>query len=361
MFRQDRVGDVTCVTANAPYNRADHRSPTLTDPGRRCGGRREQLVITFRRFRNTDPPALVEVWNESLTNRGSYPHPTAGLLERWIFSRLHFDPNGLFVAVDSESSKILGWALAGFGPTPDLERQSPEVGVTCIVLVRPSARRQGIGRGLVKACEEYLTAKGAKTLLAGPRWPNAPFGFGLYGGSNCPGFLDSDPNAAPFMKALGYVPAGRTLVFQKKLDQPLTLADPRFGMLRRRYETQMLRAASVMTWWHDCVWGTLEPVEFRMIDKLTNIPAARAIVWELEGYSWRWGAPSAGLFDVQVREDLRRQGLAKLLVAQVMRVLQDQFFGILELQVAEEQPESVGLCKSLGFESVDAGTAYRKA
>ena len=121
-----------------------------------------------------------------------------------------------------------------------------------------------------------------------------------------------------------------------------------------------MSSASVTTWWQDCIWGTLEPVEFRMIDKLTNVPAARAIVWELEGYSWRWGAPSAGLFDVQVRQDLRRQGLAKLLMAQVMRVLQDQFFGIIELQVPDDHPESVGLCKSLGLEQVDVGTTFRK-
>jgi len=316
--------------------------------------------MNFRRFRNTDPPALVEIWNECLINRGAFPLPTAGLLERWLFSRSHFDPHGLIVAVDSESSRILGWALAGFGPDADLEGTSTDTGIICITLVRPEARRKGIGRGLVKACEEFLTSHGAKTLLAGARWPHAPFGFGLYGGSNCPGFLASDPDAAPFFQAIGYKPAGRTLVFQSKLDQPLTLADPRFTMLRRRYDTQMLRAASVMTRWHDSVWGTLEPVEFRVIDKLTSIPAARAIVWELEGFSWRWGAPSAGLFDVQVREDLRRQGLAKLLVAQVMRVLQDQFFGIIELQVPEDRPESVGLCHSLGLTIVDTGTAYQK-
>ena len=205
-----------------------------------------------------------------------------------------------------------------------------------------------------------LDGAGAKALLAGPRWPECPFGFGLYGGSNCPGFLASDADAGPFFKAMGYAPAGRTLVFQKKLDQPLTIVDPRFGMLRRRYDTQMLRAASVVSWWHDSVWGTLEPVEFRVIDKLTNIPAARAVVWELEGYSWRWGFPSAGVFDIQVREDLRRQGLAKLLASQVLRVLQDQFFGIVELQAAEDRPDAAGLCRSLGLEPVDVGTSYRK-
>ena len=36
-------------------------------------------MITYRRYKNTDPPALVEVWNESLNARGSYPVRTPAL------------------------------------------------------------------------------------------------------------------------------------------------------------------------------------------------------------------------------------------------------------------------------------------
>jgi GNAT superfamily N-acetyltransferase len=213
----------------------------------------------------------------------------------------------------------------------------------------------------VAACEDYLIGKGARALRAGPVWPQCPFGFGLYGGTNAPGFLASDPDADPFFKALGYQPAGQTFVYQKKLDQPLALADPRFGMLRRRYETQVLRTAAVQTWWHVAVWGTLEPVEFRLVDKLANnFPAARAVVWELEGYGWRWGTPSAGILDIQVRPDLRRQGMAKLLVSQVLRFLQDQFFGVCELQAPADRPDLVGLCKTATMDQIDVGTTYLK-
>ncbi|HEX4610620.1 MAG TPA: GNAT family N-acetyltransferase, partial [Urbifossiella sp.] len=265
------------------------------------------------------------------------------------------------VAADEETGRVEGYALAGFAPTPELTALSFAEGVVCSVAVRPSGRRKGIGRGLVVACEEYLIRKGARTLRAGPVWPQCPFGFGLYGGTNAPGFLASDPDAAPFFQALGYAPAGQTLVFQKKLDQPLALADARFGMLRRRYETQVLRAAAVQSWWHDAVWGTLEPVEFRLVDKLANnFPAARAIVWELEGYGWRWGTPSAGILDVQVRPDLRRQGMAKLLVSQVLRFLQDQFFGVCEFHAPADRADLVSLSRTATMEQVDVGTTYLK-
>jgi ribosomal protein S18 acetylase RimI-like enzyme len=319
-------------------------------------------VIRFRPFRNTDPPALADVWNESHPARSAYPLRTPALLERWVFSKPYFDHEGLIVAYDdADNDKVLGYVLAGFGPSDDLTALDHTNGVICSLAVRLSARRTGVARDLVRKAEEYLTARGSTILRAGPRWPYCPFGFGLYGGTNCPGFLTSDEGADPFFKSLGYAPAGETLVFHKKLDAPLAINDGRFGLLRKRYDTQVLRAAGVPSWWHDCVWGTLEPVEFRLIDKLANgFLAARAIVWELEGYSWRWGFPAAGILDIQVRQDLRRQGLAKLLVSVVLRFLQDQFFGICELQAPADVPELVALCRSATMEHVDTGIAYIK-
>lgn len=319
-------------------------------------------MITFRRFKNTDPPALADVWNESHPARSAYPLRTPGLLERWVFSKPYFDPDGLIVAEDADDgNKVVGYALAGFGPNAELSALDRSQGVICSVAVRPAARRHGLARDLVRKAEEYLTARGATTLRAGPRWPYCPFGFGLYGGTSSPGFLASDPGADPFFKSLGYEPAGTTRIYHKKLDAPLAIADPRFGMLRKRYETQVMRAAVAPSWWHECVWGTLDPVEFRMVDKLANnFLAARAMVWELEGYSWRWGFPAAGILDIQVRQDLRRQGIAKLLMAQILRFLQDQFFGICELQAPDEHPELVGLCKAATMEHVDTGTTYVK-
>ena len=159
---------------------------------------------------------------------------------------------------------------------------------------------------------------------------------------------------------MGYERQRTRQIFQKMLDSPLTVADTRFNMLRRRYEAQTLRIASVSSWWEECIWGTLEPVEVRMIDKLTDIPAARALIWELEGFSWKWNYPSAGILDVQVRDDLRRQGLGKLLTSQVMRFLQDQFFAVCELHISDDDEAALALCQGLGFEQIDVGHTYVK-
>ena len=313
-------------------------------------------MIRYRASLNTDPPALAEIWNAGATGRGAYPVRSPALLERWLFSKPYFRREDITVAVDGD--RAVGFALAGFGPNEDRSALDFEAGVICVVLVRPEARRRGVGRELVRRAEGSLRERGATSVTFGSQWPASPYLFGLYGGSNAPGVLLSEPDAPPFLDALGGRPLDQVLVYQKKLDTPLTVADARFSHLRRRYEVQTLRLAGIATWWQDCVWGQLEPVELRLMDKLTGLPAARAVVWELEGFSWRWNQPAAGLLDLQVRSDLRRQGLGKMLAAQAMRFVQDQFFAVLEMQVPAGDPGLVGLCQSLGCEQVDEGWTY---
>jgi ribosomal protein S18 acetylase RimI-like enzyme len=104
----------------------------------------------------------------------------------------------------------------------------------------------------------------------------------------------------------------------------------------------------------------VEPVEFRLQETGTGQPAARARIWEMEGFSWRWGAPSVGLIDLSVEEGLRRQGVAKLLLVNILQYLQDQYFAIVEAQVREGNVSALNLYRALGFEQVDVGHSYRK-
>jgi GNAT superfamily N-acetyltransferase len=80
----------------------------------------------------------------------------------------------------------------------------------------------------------------------------------------------------------------------------------------------------------------------------------------MESFSWTWNVPAVGLMGIQVRDDLRRQGLAKFLVTNILRYLQDQYFGVTEVQVGDAEQPILNLCKGLGFEQVDQGCIYRK-
>jgi ribosomal protein S18 acetylase RimI-like enzyme len=314
-------------------------------------------VIEFRSFTNTDPPGLVQVWNECFTNRGAYRLRASTLMELCVFSKPYFDRKGVILAL--EDGKAIGFVHAGFGPNGAETALSTESGVICMLAVRPSHRRQKIGSQLLQRAEEYLKNAGARDTVVGGMSPLNPFYFGLYGGSDGPGFLVSDPDVAPFLAHHGFQPCNTRLVFQRQLEGYQPIVDSRFVSMRRRYDTQLMAQPEVGSWWQACVMGSFEPVEFRLVDKLTSIPAARTLVWEMSS-ARQPGPLAAGLLDVHVRPDLRRQGMAKMLVNQTLRYIQENSFKLAEVQVAEENRPGQDLFKSLGFEQVDTGHAYRR-
>jgi ribosomal protein S18 acetylase RimI-like enzyme len=315
--------------------------------------------MRYRPFRNADPPAVVALWNEALTHRGAVELRSHTPLENAVFNKPYFDPLG-FVIAEDDTGKLVGFAHAGFAPTDDLSALDRSHGVICAIAIHPSHRRQGIGTELLRRAEAYLRDRGSTVLRAGPVRPEKPFYLGVYGGSNAPGFLRSDPEIEPFLLVHGYSPDRRTNVFDRRLDTALNIVDSRFGPLRRRYEGQALPQARLGSWFRECVFGPLEPSEFRLDDKATGLTAARALYWEMTDYGWRWGAPPAGIVDVQVRNDLRRQGLGKYLLAQLLRHLQEQYFAVAEVQVPETEEAAAKLFRSLGFVQVDVGVSYTK-
>jgi ribosomal protein S18 acetylase RimI-like enzyme len=332
--------------------------------GDECGAERQSAagkvfpVVHYRSFRNDDPPGLAEIWNAAFTGRGAVQLRHSSPLERFAFCKPYFDPEGITVAL--EDDKRVGFAHAGFGANHTQTGLSFSAGVTCVIGVRPAFQRRGIGTELLKRSEAYLKNRGAETVLAGPMRPLNPFYFGLYGGSDLPGFLVSDAAAGPFLERRGYQVQDTCVVFQRQLDRQVNVQDARFPDLRRRYEVQVTPRSAGDTWWHVCTLGPLELLEFRVVATLSGHVVAVAQAWEMEGFSWRWGMPAVGILDLEVRQDLRRQGLAKFLMASILRYLQEQYFGLVEIQALEQNLPALTLLRTLEFEQVDVGHSYRR-
>lgn len=320
--------------------------------------RKDDRVIHYRTFRNGDPPGLVEVWNETFTGRGSVRLRNASWMEYFLFSKPYFDPKSLIIAEDD--GRMAGFAWAGFGANETENALDRRDGVVCVLGVVPSHRRQGIGSELLRRAEAYLRARGSDVLFAGPMYPLNPYTFGLYGGSNSPGFLDSDPLARPFFEHNGYTVESSCLVFQRSLQRAVSVADGRFAAHRLRYAIHASPCRGT-TWWQECILGPVELHEYRLQDKLTGHTAARALLWEMETYTPRWNEHAVGITDILVSAEMRRQGLAKFLMTQMLRYLQDQFFSIVEMEVHADNTAGINLLRGLDFEQVDAGHVYRKS
>jgi ribosomal protein S18 acetylase RimI-like enzyme len=315
-------------------------------------------VIHYRPFRNTDPPALADIWNAAFTQRGAVRMRTSSPLEFYAYAKPYFDPAGLIVA--EEDGVGVGFVHAGFGPNADETALATDNGVTCLVAVRPTHRRRGVGTELLRHSEAYLTGRGARTLYAGLMWPLSPFYYGLYGGSEASGILLSDAEAEPFLLSRGYQVAQTDLVFQRPLDGAVNVADGRFPALRARFEVNTVPPNGTASWYRECVHGPVELLEFRLEEKATGQVVARASVWEMEGFWRRWNEPVVGVLGIEVREDWRRKGLAKFLLTQLLRQLQEQYFAVAEVHVKEQNKAGVQLLRALGFEQVDAGRMYKK-
>jgi ribosomal protein S18 acetylase RimI-like enzyme len=344
-------GEKQWLTERHETNSCSHRSV------RRALSERT-FVIQYRIFRNTDPPGLAMIWNEALPGRSGVRLRHGSLLENYVFSKPYFDPQGLIVA--EEDHQFVGFVHAGFGPNQTQSALAQTDGVVSFIGVRPSYQHRGIGSELLARAEKYLIDAGAKSLYAGPMSPLCPFYFGLYGGSEMSGFVESDAEIGPFLARRGYRAIRTAFVFQRFLSQPLNLTDPRFPFLRRRFEVRIVPKTGADSWWQECVLGPVEVVDFRLEEKGTGQIAAKTSVWEMDGFSWRWNQSAVGIIDISVRDDLRRQGLGKFLLAHMLRYLQEQFFGIAEVHASEGNEPVMKLYESLGFEKVDAGHLYQK-
>lgn len=301
---------------------------------------------------------MVQVWNEAFDGRGEVRLRHGAVLESCVFAKPYFDPRGLIIA--ELDRQVVGFCHVGFGPNAAQNALDRHIGIVCVLAVKPFNQRQGIGSELLRQGEAFLTSMGSKVTYAGCLPPLNPFYFGLVGGADQAGVLDSDGHALGFLTKHQYKPQATRLILQRKLNQPINIIDGRFAGLRRWCEVRIMPRASAGTWWQECVLGPVETAEFRVDEKGTGKMMAWASVWEMDGYSWKWNQPSVGVLHIEVRQDLRRQGLAKFLMSQLLRYLQEQFFAVAELHLSPDDAASLKLCQSLGFQQVDQGSRYQK-
>lgn len=317
------------------------------------------MTISYRHFRNGDPPHLLSLWHTCGLARGAAFGITCDALDLLVFSVQYFDPRGLFVALDDQ--QVVGFAHAGFGSNDTGSGISAQSGVICVVMVHPEYRRQGIGRHLVELCENYLRAAGTIQAQAGQSSPRDPFYQLLYGGVEAAGFLESDTLAAPFFTALGYEARERRFVFQRDLKTTTDPIDVKVVGNRRSLTLQVTDQARTLAPWWVTRLGQLETIRFQEVPRRGGSPIAELTGVGLETYMHTWKVRAAGLFDLFVPLEMRRKGFAKTLLLDVCKRLREEQVDLVEMQVSETNPGGVALLRSAGFKLVDTGISYGKS
>ena len=315
-------------------------------------------MLSYRPFRNTDPPAVVQIWRSRAGQRGLVSQVSADLFEQLVFGKLYFDYNGLILAWDGPQAVGLGHA--GFGPDEHEAKSSTELGVVCLLMVRPSCPEAEVAAGLLQRCEAYLTQRGAKVIYGGGIRPLNPFYLGLYGGSELPGVIDSDTVALAAFHAHGYKEIDQTLILRRALDKFQAPVDREQLQLRRQMAIQISVDAPSRTWWEACTLADFDLTRFELAPRGGGPALAQATFRSMDPSGASGFAREAGLIDLVVHPDHRRQGLATFLLSEAFAAFARLGIMLVEAQTMCYNSAALGLYQKLGFQQVGQGSVFRK-
>jgi ribosomal protein S18 acetylase RimI-like enzyme len=315
-------------------------------------------MIAYRAFRNTDPPALAELWCNHPPQRALVQPMTVELLDQKVFSKPYFDRHGLIVA--EEQGRVVGFAHAGFGCNDAESDVCTRRGATCLLMVAPHEQHDAIAEGLLNRCEAYLTENGAHEVFAGSVYPVNPFYLGLYGGSHSPGILESDQANLDLFRRAGYREQGGSLILQRTLSGFRPIVDRQQMLHRREYQVDPEVDPPTETWWQACTIAAKERVRHQLISRRDRSVCGEVTFWDMERISGSWGVHAMGLMDLQIRPELRQRGLATFLVGEALRHLGAMGVSLAEAQVEEGNQAALALFRKLGFQQVDRGVVLLK-
>lgn len=315
-------------------------------------------VFCFRPFRNSDPPSIAEIWRSQPPQRGILQPVSATLLEYAVFSKMHFDREGLIVA--TRDDQPVGFVHAGFGPNDRGDALDTSLGTTYMMMLRNGQQDDSLADDMLAASEEYLRDRGAQVVYGGGIKPLNSFYLGLYGGSEIPGVLNSNRVLYEACRRAKYEVAGEVPILQCDLVRYHAPISRKVRLLKRT--TRIVEAVDPIAsnWWEACVWGSQQRDRFQLIDKATGRVIATASFWDVQPLSACWGICTAGLFDIEVHADLRREGCASYLLSEAFRLLRRRGVATIEVQTMSTNEAALAFYDHLGFAEVDRGVVFRK-
>jgi hypothetical protein len=315
-------------------------------------------VIRIRPFRNSDPPALVDLWRSLPPLRGRAQNISLALFERLVLDKPFFDRQGLLVA--EEQGHPIGFVQAGFGSAEDGSKLDPRRGAIFAFSVARHDNEGAIALQLIAAAENYLQAAGAVEVVAGGASPDHPFYLGLYGGSELPGLLASDAMQLAIFTQAGYRERERRAIWQRSLPDfhaPMNRAQL---LLRKTLDVTLVGDPPSKTWWEAGTYGQTERFRFELQTKASGESIGHATFWDVLPLGESWGVRTAGLIELEIAGQRRRQGLATFLLVGSFRLLVEQGFVRAEIQTGPARVDMPGLLAKLGCEMVEEGIVLAK-
>ncbi|QDT04451.1 hypothetical protein K227x_28420 [Rubripirellula lacrimiformis] len=338
-------------------------------------------MIKIRSFRNSDLPAMVDVWLEHWASVGPVPRVNLARLEQAIVSRTFFDPHWLLVA-EAETQpecqgkqSLLGWchvipgtaaedidhengevrpALAGAGGDPALAQDSSFA--TLAALCARPAQAAEVAPALVAAAMDHVRSAGCRSLLAGLIRDDVggyaglePFGHGI-------GVLNHDQVSVTTLKQMGFEPihALTRLVASLQCYRPPVSREAL--QFRRTASTQ---SQSIIPTTRRLAAGLshLDIEEFRLVDRSGQVLAEMAF-WFSDPEA-EVLCPSTAILDLrqsQARGEL--SSAESYLIAATMQSLVERNVMSVETAIDSEKKTLVQQLQRICFDATDEGQVW---
>ena len=284
---------------------------------------------------------------------------TAALLEQYVYSKLYFDPAGLIIATKNDVP--IGFAHGGLGSDETGGRLDTQDGMTYQVLVHADHADTAIEDELLHRSEAHLQSGGVSVLYGGGIRPLNSFYLGLYGGSELPGILDSNPTQQALFSRCGYRTISRVVVLHCDLALfrlPISWQVRECG---RRCRILPIPDPAPKSWWEAVTTCCFDRIAYGLYERGVDAPCGEARFWFMEPLGVTWGMKAAGLYALEIDPNRRRLGMATCLLGQALTDLRQQGVAVVEAQTMQENEPALALYRKLGFVIVDHGSVFRKA
>jgi ribosomal protein S18 acetylase RimI-like enzyme len=289
------------------------------------------------------------------------------LLELGVFSKPQFDPEGLILA--TRDGLPVGFVHGGFAPNESGLAIDTSLGTTHMLMLRgniledasaESAEGGALADDLLAASEQYLHGRGTKVLYGGGIRPLNAFYQGLYGGSEIPGVLHTDRVMTATCARNQYREIDRIVILQCDLARFRAPFSRRARHIKRTAHWVESIDPPAANWWDACLWSGLQRDHFELIDKALGKIIASVSFWDVQPLSSSWGLITAGLLDLFVDYEWRRQGCASHLLGEAFRLLGRRGVSTVEAQTMASNEAALAFYRKLGFTEVGHGLVFRK-
>ncbi len=314
-------------------------------------------MISYRPFRNTDPPHLLRIWSACAGKPGLIQPLTLPYLERSVLNKPYFDPKGLILAFQGD--RPVGFAHAGFLPQATQGELSRDQGITCMLMVSEECDQPAVADELLTRCEDYLAAGGAQVLYGGSPNPCHPFYLGLYGGFRLPGVMENDTLVTGLFKSRGYQVVDKYLRFQVIRDQYRHLLDSDIIGQFSGFNIQRTTDPVPTSWCEALCFCESEVIQFTLVNPANQQKIARVRFCRLDPNPH--SRPAVGLAEVRTAAAWAQTGAESFLMEESLSSLWAEGIGVVEAQCCQTDVALAEMLRGFGFQQRTSGVVYRKS